>query len=60
MENPLTFLPGINESCSFVIPIIDDSVLENNETFDVVISTTDLDVSIDPSSATVTIVDNDG
>lgn len=60
MEILLRFLPGTNESCGIMIPIIDDSVLENNETFDVVLSTADLAVSLNPASATVTIVDNDG
>ena len=60
MENPLRFLPGINESCRFAISIIDDTVLEINETFGVVLSTADLEVSLDPASATVTIIDNDG
>ena len=60
VENVLIFSPGINESCTTVIPIIDDSVLENDEVFSVMISTTDSDVSLDPASANVTIVDNDG
>ena len=60
MENVLTFSPGVNESCTTIIPIVDDTVLENDEVFSVTLSTTDSDVSIDPSSATVTIVDNDG
>ena len=59
-KNPLRFLPGVNESCRIVIPIIDDSVLENNETFSVVLNTEDQNVVLDLTSATVTIVDNDG
>ena len=59
VENMLTFSPGINESCTTMIPIVDDSVLENNETFSVVLITADLDVSLDVASATITIVDND-
>ena len=43
-----------------MIPIIDDSVLENNETFSVVLNTEDQNVVLDLTSATVTIVDNDG
>ena len=54
------FMPGVNVSCTSGINIIDDSILENNETFTAVLSTEDLDVLIDPTSATVTIVDNDG
>ena len=59
METLLRFLSGANESC-IMIPLNDDFVLENNETFDVALSTADLAVSLDPSFATVTIVDNDG
>ena len=60
VENVLTFSPGVNESCTTVFPIVDDSVLESNEVFSVTLSTTDSDVSLDPISATVTILDNDG
>ena len=60
VEDVIIFSPGINESCTTMIPIVDDSVLENDEVFNVILSTTDSDVSLDPSSATVTIVDNDG
>ena len=54
-----TFIPGVKRLCTSEISIIDDLVLEDNETFSVVLSTTDLDVSLEPSSASVTIVDND-
>ena len=54
-----TFIPGVNELCTSEISIIDDLVLEDNETLTVLLSTTDLDVSLEPSSASVTIVDND-
>ena len=60
VENVLTFSPGVNESCTTVFPIVDDSVLESDEVFSVTLSTTDSDVSLDPASATVTILDNDG
>ena len=43
-----------------MVPIIDDAVLEDNQTFSVVLSTEDPNVALDPASATVTIVDNDG
>ena len=61
MRNVLafTFIPGVNELCTSEISIIDDLILEDNETFSVLLSTTDLDVSLEPSSASVTIVDND-
>ena len=55
-----TFIPGVNELCTSEISIIDDLVLEDNETFSVLLSTEDPDVLLDPASATVTIVDNDG
>ena len=58
-QNFLTFTPGVNVSCTTVVPIIDDAVLEDSENFSVILSTTDLDVSLVPSSASVTIVDND-
>ena len=58
--NLLTFTPGVNVSCTTVVPIIDDGVLEDNQTFNVVLSTTDPGVLLDPASATVAIVDNDG
>ena len=54
------FMPGVNVSCTSGIDIIDDSILENNETFTAVLSTEDIDVLIDPASAFITIVDNDG
>ena len=54
-----TFMPGVSDLCTSEISIIDDLVLEDNETFSVLLSTTDLDVSLEPSSASVTIVDND-
>ena len=56
----LTFAPGVNVLSTAVVPITDDAVLEDNETFSVVMSTTDPNVLLDPASAIVTIVDNDG
>ena len=41
------------------IPIQEDTILEPNESFTVELSTTDLDVILDPQSATVTIMDNE-
>ena len=58
--NLLTFSPVMNVSCATVIPIIDDNVLEDDQTFSVMLSTTELDVLLDPASATVTIVNDDG
>ena len=54
--NVLTFSPGVNVSCTTIIPIVDDSVLESDEVFSVTLSTTDSDVSLDPASATVSKV----
>ena len=58
--NLLTFTPEVNISCATVVPIIDDDVLEDNQTFIVVLSTSDPDASVNPAFAIVTIVDNDG
>ena len=41
------------------VPILEDTILEPNESFTVELITTDLDVILDPQSATVTITDND-
>ena len=58
--NQLTFTPEVNVLCATVVPIIDDAVLEDNQTFSVVLSTEDPDTLVNPAFATVTIVDNDG
>ena len=50
----------MNVSCTTIVPIIDDTILEDNETFSVVLSTADPDALLDPTSATVAIGDNDG
>ena len=60
VQNLLAFMLGVNELCTTVIPILDDSFLEDNETFSVVLSAIDQAVSLDPASATVIIVDNEG
>ena len=62
MTNLLVFMfrQGALESCIYGIFIIDDSFLEDNETFSVVLSAIDPAVSLDPASATVIIVDNEG
>ena len=36
LENVLTFSLGVNESCTTIIPIADDSVLESDEVFSVI------------------------
>lgn len=46
---------------TFSVPVVDDSETEANETFDVSLTSTDTDAGLgSPSSATYTIVDNDG
>ena len=56
----LTFQPGETIQCGSVI-IVNDSILENQETFFVVLNTTDPDVIITtPDSANVTIQNDDG
>ena len=42
------------------IQLIDDSILENDETFFVMLTSTDRAVTINPNAATVTINDDDG
>ena len=44
------------------IPIFDDIICEDNEFFNIDLSTTDTGVNLNPgtSSGTVTIIDNDG
>ena len=58
--NLLTFTSEVNVSCATVVPIINDAVLEDNQTFSVVLSTLDPDAIVDPAFATITIVDDDG
>ena len=54
----LTFLQGISQQCAN-IAISDDAILENDELFSVQLTTTDQAVTLSPSSATVTIGDDD-
>ena len=54
----LTFLATIALQCSS-IPIVDDTILENDEVFSVQLSTLDPDVNLTPSTATVTIENDD-
>ena len=44
----------------FSIPIVDDSIVESDEQFTVVLSSSDPNVLTSVNQATVTIVDNDG
>ena len=54
----LTFLQGISQQCAS-ISISDDSILENDELFSVQLTTTNQAVTLSPSSAIITIGDND-
>lgn len=42
------------------ILLVDDDILENDETFFVVLSSSDIAVTINPDTATVTINNDDG
>ena len=54
----LTIVTGTDQQCTS-ISITDDPVLENDELFSVQLNTTDLAVTLHPSSANITIEDND-
>lgn len=54
----MTFFPG--DKIELNISLVDDKVTEKNETFSVLISSTDPDVNIVNGTATIIIVDNDG
>lgn len=42
------------------IPIVNDSILENDESFSINLTTDVLSVILSPNLATVVIIDNDG
>ena len=52
-------LPAMARSVTFTIPIMDDSVVEQAETFTVTLSGAPAGITLDPAIATVTITDND-
>ena len=54
----LTFQSGTSSQCARVI-VNDDSILENNEFLSVELTTADEAVQLNPSSANITIIDND-
>ena len=57
----LRFEPLMNDSrLCLVVPVVNDPVLEEEQTFSVVLSTADSDVMPQSNPAVVTIVDNDG
>ena len=55
----LTIVAGTDQQCTS-ISISDDPILENDELFSVVLNTTDQAVTLRPSSANITIEDDDG
>ena len=55
----LTWADGDSANKTFTVPILDDSILEGNETFTVNLSGASGATLGSPSSATVTIVDNE-
>ena len=59
VSRQLSFQPGGTELCT-TINIINDVILEDSETFSVQLTATDQAVILNPSSATVSIIDNDG
>ena len=55
----LTFNSGTSRACA-LIPITDDLFDEDNEMFDITLTTAVDGISLVPGQGTVTIVDNDG
>lgn len=56
----ITFFPGeMSDECRPVL-ILEDSSLEENETFTMTLETTNNLTDLDPTVSTVTIIDNDG
>ena len=60
LTNQLTFNPGsgLQRDCA-TITVGSDTILEDDESFSVVMTTTDPDVTISPNIAVVTITDDD-
>ena len=56
----IIFSPGLTGPQCQSISITDDSILENDEMFVVALSTADQDVILNPSTTSVTIIDDDG
>ena len=59
MTLELTIVPGTPQQCAS-ISISDDAILENDEIFSLQLNTTDQAVTLRPSSANITIEDDDG
>ena len=58
VANTVTFESGVTRA-TYPVPIVDDSNIENTETFTASLSTTEANVNIVEDTATVTILDND-
>ena len=57
----LTFEPSVNGSrLCIMVDIVNDSVLEEEQTFFLVLSTADPDIAVQEDPAVVLIMDNDG
>ena len=58
-DEMLLFEPDSTDQQCVNVSTVADTALEEDETLFVVLSTNDLDVSINPATAAVTIIDND-
>ena len=60
LTNQLTFNPGngLQEDCA-TITVMNDTILEGDENFSVVLTTTDPDVTISPNTTVVTVTNDD-
>ena len=60
LTNQLTFNPGngLQRDCA-TITVGSDTILEDDESFSVALTTTDPDVTISPSTAVVTLTNDD-
>ena len=56
----IIFSPGMTGPQCQSISITNDSILENDDVFVVALSTTDQDIILNPSTTSVTILDDDG
>ena len=58
--NQLTFNPGngLQRDCA-TITVTSDTILEDDESFSVMLTTTDPDVTISPNTAVVTLTNDD-
>ena len=61
LVDQLTFNPGsgLQRDCA-TITVGNDTILEDDESFSVVLTSTDPDVTINPNTAVVTLTNDDG